>query len=313
MFGMLPVVLALLLAAGVAWSLRPVRTVGPVSPSEAWIAAERHARRVAAAAWFALVGVLVLVAFGFESMLSGPSRGAVLGALPGLAGVAFLVVLAAGELTWPRPTGAVRRAPLVPRRIRDLAPHALSAVTALWAGLLALLLIACGVAAGHDGRSLSYSRAEGFSSTVSPFPGGYFGRAIGPVILVLLVGAVAVLALIARRAAVSDTTEAADASLRRTSARRVLAGVQLVVAWTLAGCLYFAASALGNVQPRWADAFGPGTARSVAVVGAVLALVIPIVATVVAVRGSRALATPPAPAQRAETYRKTAGQPQASA
>ena len=52
-----------------------------------------------------------------------------------------------------------------------------------------------------------------------------------------------------------------------TSARRVLAGVQLVVAWTLAGCLFFAANALATVQPRWADAFGPGTSGAVGDVG----------------------------------------------
>ena len=55
-------VLLALLVAGLAWSLRPVRTLGPATPSQAWIAAERHARRVTAAAWTALIPLPVLLA-----------------------------------------------------------------------------------------------------------------------------------------------------------------------------------------------------------------------------------------------------------
>ena len=57
-------VLVALLVAGLGWSLRPVRTVGPATPSQAWITAERHARRVTVAAWTALIPLPVLLAAG---------------------------------------------------------------------------------------------------------------------------------------------------------------------------------------------------------------------------------------------------------
>jgi len=309
MTGWVWLLLVLLLGIGVAWALRPVRTEGPASPSEAWVAAERHARRVTAAAWVVLVPLPVLLAMSAAGYLHGPARGAFVAALPGIAGIAFLVVHAGGELTWPRPQGTVRRAPLVPRRVRDIAPRALSWLAVAWFLLLAVLLTACGLAAGTGGRSLSYAHADGVTSTSSPFPGLYYGRTIAPTMVVLALACLGVLAQVARRAAVADTAPADDTGLRRTSARRVLAGVQLVVAWTLAGCLFFAANCVASVQPRWADAFGPGSAEAVGTVGRFVSLAVLIVSTVVAVRGSRAERRAPAP-QRAEPYVQ---QPQVSA
>ncbi|MEZ0449538.1 hypothetical protein [Cellulomonas sp. ICMP 17802] len=295
MAGSVWIVLVLLLGAGVAWALRPVRTLGPASPSQAWVAAERHARRVTASAWAALLPLPFLLGMGAGGALHGPSRGAFVAALPGIAGIAFLAVHAAGELTWPRPQGAVRRAPLVRRRIRDVAPRALSGLTVAWFVLLGTLLTVCGLAAGTGGRSLSALHADGATSTSSPFPGVYYGRTIAPAMLVLALGCLGVLALVARRAAVCDTSPADDTALRRTSARRVLAGVQLAVAWTLAGCLLFAASSVASVQPRWADAFGPGSAESVGAVGRVAALALVVASVVVAVRASRSDRRAPEP------------------
>lgn len=285
MSAVLPLLLVLLLGLGVGWALRPVRTDGPQSPSAAWLAAEQHARRVVAVAWIVLLLVPVLVAVG-PMMPGGVQRGAVLGILPCVAGIAFLLVSGFGELTWPRPAGALRRAPLVRRRVLDVVPRALSILTAAWVGLLTILLLVCGAAAGTDGRSLSYSRAPGTLNTAGPFPGWYYGRPIGITLLVLVLLTVLVLVLVARRPAVSDTSPEADLALRRTSSRRVLAGVQLVVAWTLAGCLYIASTAVHSVQPRWADALGPGTSTTIAAILAFAAVGIPIAAAVVAVRGS---------------------------
>ena len=293
MSAVIPSLLVLLVGLGVGWALRPVRTDGPQSPSAAWLAAEQHARRVVAVAWVVLLLVPVLVAIG-PLMPGGVQRGAVLGILPCVAGIAFLLVSGLGELTWPRPVGSLRRAPLAPRRVRDVLPRALSVLTVIWVGLLTLLLLVCGAAAGRDGRSLSYSRAVGTLNTSTPFPGGYYGRPIGITLLVLVLLTALVLVLVTRRPAVSDTSPEADLTLRRTSSRRVLAGVQLVVAWTLAGCLYIAANAVRSVAPRWADAFGPGTSTSVAGICALIAVAIPVAAAVVAVRGSLTKASKPA-------------------
>ena len=281
-------VLVALLVAGLAWSLRPVRTVGPATPSQAWITAERHARRVTAAAWTALVPLPVLLALGVNGTLSGPSRGMVVAALPAVAGIAYLAVHAGGELTWPRPAGAVRRAALVRRRIRDVTPPVLTWWTVGVLVALFLLLGVCALAAGTDGRSLSYGYADGVVSTSSPFPGLYYGRAIAPATALLGLGCLGVLLLVARRAAVSDTSPADDVALRRTSAGRVLAGVQLVTAWTLAGCLFFAANGVASVQPVWADAFGRGSSEAVGTAGRFVSVALLLVSVVIALRASRA-------------------------
>ena len=86
----------------------------------------------------------------------------------------------------------------------------------------------------------------------------------------------------------SDTSPADDVALRRTSAGRVLAGVQLVAAWTLAGCLFFAGNAVARVQPVWADVVGRGSSETVGAVGGFASVALVIVSLVVAVRASRA-------------------------
>lgn len=283
----LVLVLALALVGGVAWALRPTRTDGPTSPSQAWVAAERHARRVTVVAWCVLIPVPVLALLLVTPFLTGLGAGALLSVLPLLAGAAFLGVHLTGELTWPRPAGPLRRAPLVRRRVRDLAPHGLVALTATWSTLLVALLAVCAAAAGTGGRSLSYRSPGDFVSTASPFPGWFYGRGISIALVVVLAGCAAVLLLVARRAAVADTDPADDLALRGSSSHRVLAGVQLVVGATLAGCLFFAANCVRSVEPGWADAFGPGSASTVAGGAALVALGIGITSLVVAVRGVR--------------------------
>jgi hypothetical protein len=281
-----PVLVVVLLAAGVAAVLRPVRTAGSATPSEAWIAAEQHARRTSATAWAILLTAALVVAIAVGSYLHGLVAGLVLAATPALAGLAFLGVHLVGEHTWPRPDGAVRRAPLARRRVRDITPRGLGWLTGTWFVVLVVLLALCAAAAGTGGRSLSYAQADGSVSTASPFPGWYYGRVIVPLVLLLALGCLGTLVLVARRAAVADTAPQDDLVLRRTSARRVLAGAQLVVAWSLVGCLFFAANAVRGVQPRWADAFGPGTAVPVAACATLIAVAVAVVAPVVAVRGS---------------------------
>ncbi|WP_426593052.1 hypothetical protein ACPPVS_15065 [Cellulomonas sp. McL0617] len=291
MFLLVPLMLMLVLGAAVGWALRPVRTTAPTTPSQAWIAAERHARRVVAVAWIVLVLVPAQILIGFFGgyRMVQPA-GPVQAALPLVGGLAFLAVGAVGELTWPRPIGDVRRAGLSRRRVRDIAPRGLSVLTATWATLLAALLIVSGAAAGTGGRSLSFQNGE-VVRTTSPFPGWYYGRPVAIALVLVLTACLGVLVLIARRPPVSETAPHADAALRRTSCRRVLAGVQLVLAWTFAGCLFFVGSALSGVEPRWADAFGPGTSVLVGHLLSYVSLAIPIVSAVVAVAASRAPVT----------------------
>jgi hypothetical protein len=283
MSGMLPLLLVLLLVGGVVVALRPVRTPARVTASEAWLAADRHARRVTLGAW----AMLLLVPWLLADALERPApMGSGLAVAPAVGGVAFLVVHLGGELTWPRPHGPVRRAPLARRGVRDVAPHALSRLTATWAGLLTVLLVVCGVTAAPGGRSVSAMHGDQVMSTSGPFPGWFYGRLVLPAAAVVVVLCVVVLALVARRPAVADTTPDDDLALRRTSARRVLAGVQLVLAWTLSGCLFFAANAVHSAEPRW----GTGSATASAVVsvsGLLLAVAIAVASVVIAVQATR--------------------------
>ncbi|WP_028050123.1 hypothetical protein [Cellulomonas sp. URHD0024] len=286
----------LLLFTVVAWSLRPVRTVGPTTPSEAWVAAERHARRVVAFAWLVLLlapaQALLVIESGraFNLLALG---GPMIAALPLIGGMGFLAVGAIGEVTWPRPVGAVRRAALERRRVRDIAPRGLSILTGTWTALLVAVLVVCGAVADDPGGALSKADSLGYFRVARPFPGWHYGRPLMLALVLVLLATFVVLALVARRPPVSDTAPAADVALRRTSCRRILAGVQLVLAWTFAGCLFFSARAIGVLETSWA--LGPDAWETIRLASEYVAVSIPVVSAVIAVRGSRAKA--PAPAQ----------------
>ena len=158
-------VLLLGLALGVGWALRPVRTTGTTSPSEAFVAAERHARRVTAVAWCVLIPVPVLV-IALSPMVSAfaltnPALGGVApGSVPLLAGVGFAAVHFVGELD---PASARRPGapgtlvpPAGPRR--DTA-RALAALTAHLGRAPCALLRRLRCRTVTDGRSLSYALA----------------------------------------------------------------------------------------------------------------------------------------------------------
>ena len=287
----------LAVAVSIGLALRPTRTVGPVSPSAAWLAAARHAGRVVASAWTALVVAPALVLVAVVPELSGLTVGLSMGLLPAAGGAAFLAVHAVGELTWPRPTGAVRRAALARRGLRETTPVGLGALVLGWSVAL-LALLALGAAVATDaGRALPWRHGPDVTSAAGPFPGWFYGRWLVLALAVLLVGCVAVLLLVARRPAVSDTSADDDTALRRLSARRVLGGVQLVLAWTLAGCLGVASRALRGTQGGAVDGvdLGDPTVVAVADAGLVVAVVVALTAVVVAGRSAaRPVGTAPA-------------------
>ena len=304
-------VLGLAVAVTIGVALRPTRTVGPITPSDAWVAASRHAGRVSASAWAALVTAPLLVAVLVVPALAGLTTGLVTGLLPAAGGAAFLAVHALGELTWPRPTGAVRRAALVPRRIRDVAPRRLSALVLGWSVALLALLATCAAVATDDGRGLSWRHGADVTSTSGPFPGWFYGRWLIPAVLLVLLGCVAVLRQVAGRPAVSDTSTEDDAALRRLSARRVLAGVQLVLGGTLAGCLGTASQALRGTQGGAVDgvALGDPVVVALALVGSLLSVAVAVTSVVVAARSS---AQPRAVASAQRPFVGTAAQARTS-
>ncbi|QGQ19792.1 hypothetical protein GC089_11905 [Cellulomonas sp. JZ18] len=236
----------------------------------------------------------------------GPRQGLLLGAVPAAAGLAFLLVAAVGERTWPRPDGAIRRAPLRPRRVRDVAPRALRRLTWGWTGGLALATLVLGLTAAPDGRSVALRLSPDATSGAGPYPGWAYGLPLTAAALVVLAAAEGVLRLVTARPVVAATTDEDDARLRRASAGRALAGTQLVLGGTLAGVLGVAGGTLRVVATPWPSVVdgvetwhgapavvAAGTA--VLVAGAAVGVVALVVAAIALHRAARDAAAPVVP------------------
>lgn len=250
------------------------------APSDAAAAARRHSAIVNALALTALFGSMVA---GLTTVSAPPAdltRGALLGLIPAAAGIAFAAVQAIGELTWPRPTGTLRRAPLTRRTAADVAPRWLRRVTWSWTALLVVTLVACGVAS-DDGRGISRnytaiatgSEVSG-STGAGPFPGWFYGVPLLIAIVLVLLVTEGVLRLIARRPAVMDAASEWDLELRRASARRLLRGTQLVLGWTAVGVLFIAGTALRGVGAAGTSVDGSpvGGSTGLVIAGTVMAM-----------------------------------------
>jgi hypothetical protein len=225
------------------------------SPIATLVAARRHAM------WATTIAVALAVA-ALIATLAVDAAGAALfeiaAAPPGLAfgltflvaGLAYVLTLWMGEVTWPRPEGSVRTAALVRRTLADVAPRLPWTMLMVWSALLVLSVVAFGLIADGTSFTVVYDppRADGLaSSSAGPFPGWPYGVPILGVALLLAGATHLVLRQIARRPAVTGVAPAADLDLRRTSAARLLRGAQLAVGATLAGVLVVAAPPIGNV------------------------------------------------------------------
>jgi hypothetical protein len=214
------VVLVLVVAVGLAVSVggRP----GP-SQEATVTAARRHALVVSVTAVVVglfVVGWLLWAAadpgHGFPGSMSDAAAFAPLAFALG-----HTVVLAVGELTWPRPTGSVRRARLLRRRLADVVPRRLSRLALAATAAAVVLLVLGALLSDPDGRSIS--RAQGTETRGhGPWPGPHYGGVLATE-LVLLAAAVAVaLWLVVNRPAVATDDERIETALRRASAHRVL-------------------------------------------------------------------------------------------
>lgn len=137
-------------------------------------------------------------------------------------------VRAAGELTWPRPRGAVRVAPLARRTAVSVGGRRL-VLLLVTVGVAVVTLSISGLTATSDGRHLAGRGTPGTSPVSGPYPGWPYGV---PMLcaLALALGATAVaLRLIVRRPPLGGLATADDDALRRVSATRLLGGVQTAV------------------------------------------------------------------------------------
>ncbi len=247
-------------------------------------AARRRAATTAGLAWVAAGGAAflspVLVALAARIDEVGVWCAALLVAL------AFLAVHAVAEGTWPRPSGAARRAPLVVRSVRQVAASWPRRMAWVWASCVVVVAVVCAVVADETGRGLTVQADEGWGRA-TPFPGLPHG--VGALITVALVlaGTEVVLRQITQRRAVPDVSVADDLALRKLAARRVAAGSQAVVAGVLVVLLAVAGAAMKDVGTptpgaeggdagvlfeRWAVAGNVVTAAAIGVALAALAV-----------------------------------------
>ena len=238
----LPLLCVVLLAIAAGAGAIAARTAPP-SGAAAVAAARRHTRLAAATAW--AVGLLCASATGVAGVLGGQQEGVTAVGVLLAFGIAHTVVLLAGELTWPRPDGALRRARLHRRGMLDSAPRWLLVVCV--SGLvLAAGTIGAGAATGDDdGRGITMTGAGGLvHSGASPFAGWYYGRPAAWGLLVLALLVVAALWAVAERSAVATDDDAVETALRRASAHRVLRGAGAVVLLVTGGLLAVSGNAL---------------------------------------------------------------------
>jgi hypothetical protein len=156
-------------------------------------------------------------------------------------------VLLIGELTWPRPAGAVRRARLVRRRLADVAPRRL--LRLWWAGtvLLTGTITAGALLGAPDGRTVQHQDGP-FHRSAGPWPGWHYGKPLTYELVLLLALMAAALWVVVNRPAVATQDERVEEALRRTSAHRVLRGATAGVLVAGGGLVGAAANALGSVQ-----------------------------------------------------------------
>src|SRR4051812_19466579 len=221
---LLPVLVVLALVVGVGWAVSAARRSGP-SHEAAVAAARRHGLVVAVLAPVAglvSVGGLLWAAADVGHGFPG-SMGNALAISPLAYALAHTLVMILGELTWPRPAGAVRRARLVPRRLSGVLPRRLTRVVAAGTVLLVAVLVVCGILADPDGRSMSHRQGAELR-TQTPWPGWHYGEPITVelVLLALLVGVA--LWVVLNRPAVATDDERIEEALRRASAHRVVRG-----------------------------------------------------------------------------------------
>ena len=247
--GLVP--LGLLLTVVVTFAVgTAVARRSPPSRETAVAAGRTHAVHSAAAA--ILLGCLAAGYVGATGLGNGePGRLGVTALLvPITFGVVHTVVLAAGELTWPRPQGEVRRARLVHRGLLDAAPRWLVRLVAVAGSLAVTTLLGGALLADADGRSVTYGHegaAGAGSATSSPFPGYFYGLpAAGGLLLLALATAIA-LWIIAGRPAVATADEGIETALRRASVHRVLRVAVGVPLFVTGGLLFVGGRALHSV------------------------------------------------------------------
>ncbi len=252
---LLPLLFTLTLAIALGAGAAVVRR-SPPSAESTVAAARRHAALTSALAQ--TLGLVAGLGTATNQALSTGRAGqlgiAVLLA-PVVYGVVHTAVLAVGELTWPRPLGAVRRARLARRGLLDAAPRRLLLPAAVTGVVAALVVVVGGALASPDGRSFTYTVGDGgpgaVSQSASPFPGWFYGRPAAMGLLAVIGLALVALWLVANRPAVVTADTRIEEVLRRASAHRVLRGALTALLVDAGGLLFISGQAMPDIGPSW--------------------------------------------------------------
>lgn len=251
--------LAVLTAAVTLATVAALAHRSPPSRESAVASARRHAQRTSATALLLGAAAAVWVSVRDVGNVAPGAIGVTALLVPIAFGVAHTVVLAVGELTWPRPEGAVRRARLVRRGPLDAAPRWLVRLTG-GALVAAAAVIALGAAlAAPDGRSIAHISADGLEvAGASPFPGLVYGRPAALGLIVLCLTVAGALWIVAQRAAVATEDDRIEAALRRASVHRVLRGAAATALVVAGGLLAVGGLSASHVLPGLAATLATG-------------------------------------------------------
>jgi hypothetical protein len=161
---------------------------------------------------------------------------------------------------------AAGTAPLQRRTVADLGGWRLRWLLAT-AALLAVTLLITGLTAAPDGRSVPHPVRVTIDGGVmtgasGPYPGWAYGVPMLVGLTLALLATAVTLRLIARRAPLGGLARRHDDAVRRTSAARTLAGVQVCLGGTVAAVMLVAgaavANALGSVAASGETVRSPG-------------------------------------------------------
>ncbi len=275
---LVPLLLLLLASAVVAVALAVSARPGTTLTSEV-ASARRHAVVTSLVAFVLMAASLLVLAWlAAADVLGSPGNERAVAVAPLVATASALVVLLAGELTWPRPHGATRTALLHDRSVRTLLRGAWSTAALTAVVSLALVLVATGLLADGSGRSVTRVRTDG-ASGAGPFPGWTYGLpqlvmlAVCVLLCALTVGAAV------RRAAVVTADLDTDLVLRRASAARALRALVAGALLTLGPDLLLAGGAgrrVAEAGPWHALALVAMVAGPLLVVLGLAALLLPV-------------------------------------
>lgn len=277
-------VIALLFAVVLAAVVVPLLVSSRRTPaaSQAAVRANRHATLGSVTGAVVLVGVLGT--FTVVPLLGRfAADGRVTATLPAIAGLCLAVTQALTQVTWPRPSGAVRQADLARRTRVDVVPAGAHRLLVVWTAALVLALVVFGVVADTP-RTLAVDDGTG-RATFGPYPGLYYAVPVAVAALALVVVTELVLRLVVLRPAVPGVSRDWDLHLRRRSSRHLVGGAQLALAASLCSVL-----ALAGAVHRAAGQDGLGTS----LLGAAVAVAL--VALIALLPRSRARTPAPGPA-----------------